>query len=99
MARIDYNVNDENDLIINAVANDFEKVPSDKFHVRNIMYSDLGHFHWSPLLGASALSDLNGSSNLLNLRRKISEQLEADGYRLDEVKVENNDINVLAQLL
>ncbi len=97
MARIDYKVLDSNDLAIEQ--NDFKKVESDKYHVRNILQSDLGHFHWSPLLGVSALSDLNGAKNFLNLKRKISEQLTADGYRLDEVQVENNNINVTAQLL
>jgi len=97
MARIDYKVLDSNDLAIDQ--NDFKKVESDKYHVRNILQSDLGHFHWSPLLGISALSDLNGAKNFLNLKRKVSEQLTADGYRLDEVKIENNNINVTAQLL
>ena len=97
MDRIDYKVLDSNDLAIEQ--NDFKKVESDKYHVRNILQSDLGHFHWSPLLGVSALSDLNGAKNFLNLKRKISEQLTADGYRLDEVQVENNNINVTAQLL
>ena len=99
MARIDYNVNQENDLVIDSSLKDFKQVPSDKFHTRNILLSDLGHYHWTPLLGASALSDLNSPRNFLNLKRKISEQLEADGYRLDEVNVENNNINVLARLL
>ena len=97
MARIDYKVLDSNDLAIEQ--NDFKKVESDKYHVRNILQSDLGHFHWSPLLGVSALSDLNGAKNFLNLKRKVSEQLTADGYRLDEVQISNNNINVTAQLL
>lgn len=99
MARIDYKVTDGNDLFIDATANDFKQVPSDKFHVRNILQSDLGHFHWSPLLGVGALSDLNSPRSFLSLKRKITEQLQADGYRLEEVQISNNNINVTAELL
>jgi hypothetical protein len=99
MARIDYKVSDINDLVIDATAEDFKQVESDKFHTRNILQSNLGHYHWSPLLGANVLADLNSPKNLLNLKRKITEQFKADGYEVQEIDFEGNNINVRAILL
>lgn len=71
----------DDDLYINPITGDFDFVPSDNNHIRDILASFPGWYKEFPQLGAGMPVLLKGKINLQKVEAVIKQQLEADGYQ------------------
>ena len=83
-------LNDENDLQFSN--GDFVINDSDQQHVLLILNTNQGSWKQYPLVGVGIRKYLNSSGQSQVLRRSIAVQLEADGYNVNDVIVQNNDV-------
>lgn len=90
-------LDDDGDLLIEN--GDFAVFKSDGTHIRHIVESARGNWRFSPLLGVDIVGFTNAVGTLasIRMRRIIKSQLEQDGYRVDDVKIQNTEnINIKA---
>lgn len=76
-------LDDNFDLIIEN--GDFKIGNSDIQHIQLICITDLGHWKQSPLQGVGIHNYISSSGQQAALKRNISIQLAADGYKVNEV--------------
>ena len=81
----DITIDNLNDLFINTSTGDFEVGYSDDNHVSDIINSAPGYWKQFPLLGANLFYYLNSSGKQQELKNKISTQLIADGYKINDI--------------
>jgi len=89
MARKDFILDDDGDLKI--VNGDFVFGYSDDQHIEDILKSAPGDWKEHPLVGASIGDLLNGELTEGD-RNRIKLQLQADGYKMNSIKVDNGNI-------
>lgn len=82
----------DNDLYIDPKTGDFSIVPSDNFHIEDILSSEPGWWKQFPLVGAMLRKLLKGKFNSQVVESTIKQQLEADGYQVGRpyVKIDRN---------
>ena len=81
---------EENDLMFEN--GDFVVNDSDQQHVLLILNTNQGSWKQFPFLAVGIRRYLNSSGQSQVLRRSIQVQLEADGYNVKDVIVQNNDV-------
>ncbi len=88
----DFLLDDDGDLLIQN--GDFVVGSSDVQHVEDIINSFVGEWKQYPILGVGLLSYLN-SENAQQASTNIKQQLQSDGYSLQNVSVNiDNDNNL-----
>ncbi len=81
----------ENDLLIKD--GDFVIGESDLQHIEHIIASQRGGYKQFPLIGVGINQYINSPIDGI-LRREIQLQLQADGYGLQQIKVDSQTINI-----
>jgi hypothetical protein len=81
----DIELNDDLDLTIEN--GDFKISESDQTHVINIIKSNTGAFKQFPLVGVGIDYYIASSGTQQVIRRNITVQMEADGYKVNEIGV------------
>jgi len=86
----DLGLDEDNDFLFRN--GDIDIQFSDESHVQDILYSDLSHWKQYPLLGVSLQRELNSKvSNQQVIKRKVQDQLSADGYKIvDDISLNYN---------
>lgn len=71
---------------------DFVIANSDGRHVQDITFSAKGNWRFSPLVGVDITQFVNstGTNIYAKIRKKITTDLERDGYSVKKVKIEEN---------
>lgn len=72
---------------------DFKIGDSDQQHIQDIVFENIGSYKEFPLLGVGIINYLNSSGLQLVLKRVIKSQLESDGYSVDEIIIQKDDIS------
>lgn len=83
---------DENDDL--KIANgDFVIVNSDGQHVKDIVFSAKGNWRFAPLVGVDIGQFINSTGTNINarIRKKITTDLERDGYTVNEIEIKENE--------
>lgn len=84
---------DENDGYDLSIKNgDFEVSESDAQHQILIINTWLGSWKQYPLQGVGILNYLKSSGQADNLKREISVKLISDGYKVNSIKINANDL-------
>lgn len=88
----------EDDLFINPNTGDFDFVPSDNQHIRDILGSYPGWWKEFPLVGVGIGILLKAKVNAQKVEALIKQQLEADGYKVarPDVKVDTNGRGIIS---
>lgn len=81
----DIELNDELDLTIEN--GDFRISESDQVHVINIIKSNTGAFKQFPLVGVGIDYYIASSGTQQVIKRNITVQMEADGYKVNEIGI------------
>lgn len=81
----DIELNDELDLTIEN--GDFKISESDQTHVINIIKSSTGAFKQYPLVGVGIDYYIASSGTQQVIKRNITVQMEADGYKVNEISI------------
>lgn len=66
---------------------DIKVAESDRYHIADILQASKGSYRNSPTLGVNILLKIAGNANPEFLKREIRQQLESDGYQIDELEV------------
>ena len=66
---------------------------ADQQYIQDIMIAQKGHYKQSPAVGIGIRSHLKGNAGE-KLRREIKLQLDADGFNVKQVTVNNGEINI-----
>lgn len=61
---------------------DFVTTVCDEYHIRDLLLASQGNFRYYPLLGASLQNYLGSNTPFTEIRRIITNSLEADGYQV-----------------
>ncbi len=69
---------------------DLDIGPSDQQHIEHIFQAGPGQFFQFPTLGINITKDLLGPTHAAEKDQKVRENLIADNYRVDNVKIEDN---------
>jgi len=94
----DIKISDEtDDLLINDSTGDFEARASDTRHVEDIIASFVGWWKEYPTVGVGIRNYSGASSGIQEATRKVKLQLEADGYRVDDIEVRGQQIYVTGE--
>jgi hypothetical protein len=94
--RQDILLDSDNDLKISN--GDFVFGESDQQHIELILKTNPNDWKESPIVGAALVKSVAG--NLTGfVKRKVTVQLEADGYALDTITENENGINVTARTI
>lgn len=72
----------ENDLYVNPLTNDFDLGQSDNQHVNDIVISSAGWWKQWPILGVNIISFLKGKGTTQRLTQVIQVQVQSDGYKV-----------------
>lgn len=72
---------------------DFVIKDSDTQHIQDLVFENVGAYKQFPLVGVGIIKYLNSSGAMLNLKRQIQIQLQADGYRVNNITFTNNDLS------
>lgn len=83
MAIKDIIIDDNFDLIIEN--GDFKVSESDQQHIQLICITAIGSFKNAPLMGVGIEQYISSSGQSESLKRAISVQLAADGYKVNEI--------------
>lgn len=78
----DFKEDGTDDLAINANTGDFDFVPSDNQHIKDILASFPGWYKEFPLVGAGIPLLLKAKVNSQKVEALIKQQLESDGYKV-----------------
>ena len=81
----------ENDYKFNN--GDFVISESDTQHIQDLIFENVGAYKQFPLVGIGIRNYLNSTGQKLILSRNIQIQLQADGYLVNDVKFNNNEIS------
>lgn len=81
----------ENDLLF--TDGDFTVGYSDDQHQVDLIQSTKGSWKQYPLCGVGIINYLNASGAVMQLKKEITTQLTIDGYTVNEIVFENNDVN------
>jgi hypothetical protein len=84
-ARTDILFDETGDLAVDG--GDFLLGPSSDQHVQDILHANPGEYKEWPMIGASIIQAMNGSLDG-ELRNKCRQNLEADGYRLTQLELD-----------
>jgi hypothetical protein len=87
----DFELNSENDLMI--VNGDFHIGSSANNDIQLLIVSTPGDWRQYPKCGADATSEIN-SSDAYAFKLRIEEQLRADGFEVNYVKLNNGEIDI-----
>lgn len=71
---------------------DFKIVESDQQHIVDIINENEGAYKQFPLVGVGINKYLNASNANNILLKNIKKQLEADGYHVNNILFNNNDL-------
>lgn len=77
---MDYKMVD-NDKYINPATGDFDIVPSDSQHIKDLLSHNQGEYKQFPLSTINLVNLLKGKINQQNIESEIKSILEADGYK------------------
>lgn len=72
---------------------DFKIDFSDEQHQTDIIQSTVGSWKQYPLCGVGIVNYLNSSGSALVLKKEITTQLEINGYTVNEIVFESNNID------
>jgi hypothetical protein len=90
-------LDDDNDIIINSLG-DFDVKDSDQQHVVLLINTYLGQWKQFPYCGVGIIRYLNSSGQQQTLRRNITVQMVADGYKVNNITLNGTEIyNIDAQ--
>ena len=92
MAAVKDFIND-NEGDLSFLNGDFKVDFSDNQHQVDIIQSSKGSWKQYPLLGVGINNYLNSSGAQLVFKREVQTQLESDGYNVNEIVFESNDIS------
>jgi len=81
---------------IQIVNGDFVVAESDYQHMRDIMLAAPGHYKQFPLVGANINMQINGAIDG-EFRKQLRLQLEGDGFKVNQVKEVNGQLEVDAE--
>jgi hypothetical protein len=76
----DFKLDEDEDIYIDPVTNDFVIAKSDQQHIKDILQSVPGWFKEFPLVGLNPYQYLNGKTSVQALNQSASIQLKGDGY-------------------
>ncbi|MPM68722.1 hypothetical protein SDC9_115656 [bioreactor metagenome] len=76
------------------VNGDFVIAESDEQHIAHLIQSAKGEWKEFPLCGAELTKQLKGPLGG-EFRREVRLQLEADGYKIEDLVISGSDINIL----
>lgn len=90
----DIQLDAEGDLLIEN--GDFVVRPSDGTHVKHLIESAKGNWRFKPLVGLDITRFTNAVGTLVaaKLRRDTKEELQNDGYIVEDVRVQESKVNV-----
>ena len=71
---------------------------SDSQHIEHILTAKPGHFYQFPTLGAGVIDDLKGNKNRQSSKQNIKRNLEADNYRIRDLKITGEIKKVITQI-
>ena len=97
MIAIDYLTDEDGDMVEDATTLDFVEGESDDQHIQDIMRFEPGEMKYDVLMGVGIEKQINGVTNDGALRKLITLQLEADNYRVSELKIEGELIDINAE--
>lgn len=69
---------------------DFVSGDANKQHILHILQASRGQFYQSPLIGVGIISELASNSNVQFWKNRIETQLKADGYKVNNVQIDEN---------
>ena len=72
---------------------DFNIGESDTQHIQDIVFETTGAYKQYPLVGVGIVSYLNSSGAQLLLSREMQIQLETDGYLVNEIAFDGNNVS------
>jgi hypothetical protein len=78
-------------LELNILNGDFVIAESDQNHIVNICKANIGCYKQFPLLGVGIDQYIASAGTSLILKRNISINLESDSFKVNEIKVVEND--------
>lgn len=81
----------ENDYLF--TNGDFVTGDSDTQHIQDIVFENVGAYKQFPLVGVGIINYLNSSGAVLILTRSIQIQLTTDGYNVEKIKFNNNNVS------
>ena len=84
-------LDDDNDLVINSLG-DFDVKDSDQQHVVLLINTFIGQWKQFPYCGVGIIRYLNSSGQQQTLRRNITVQMIADGYKVNEIILKENSL-------
>ena len=67
--------------------------PADQQHISDLMIAQKGHYSQSAAVGIGIESYMKGNTGE-DLRREIKLQLEADGFNVKQILVNNGEISI-----
>lgn len=93
----DLALDSEGDLLIEN--GDILFVESDDSHVRSILFSAKGNWRFQAIVGVDLDSFVNAVGYLAQegLRQRIQNQLDYDGFRVDQIQFQSNKIQIRAK--
>jgi hypothetical protein len=97
MTAIDYLTDEDGDMQEDAVTLDFVEGVSDDQHIEDIIRFEPGEMKYDVLMGVGIEKQINGITNNGGLRKLITLQLEADGYRVSELRIDGELIDINAE--
>ncbi|MGQ0737670.1 MAG: hypothetical protein ACT4OJ_01295 [Bacteroidota bacterium] len=97
MIAIDYLTDDNGDIAEDPVTLDFVEGASDDQHIEDIMRFEPGEMKYDVLMGVGIEKQINGVTNDGALRKLITLQLEADDYRVSELRIAGELIDINAE--
>jgi hypothetical protein len=75
---------------------DFVIGQSDKQHIDFLLKTNKGEWRFAPLVGCGLLDFINSVGADLEMKRIIRNQLEQDGYRVDELQIQPSGLKIEA---
>ena len=88
----DFLLDESGDLKI--VNGDFAVGDAELQHIDDLVYSFKGEWKEFPLLGAEAQRLIKQRNGLAKVKKEIRQQLEDDGYKNVNIKVEGEEIQI-----
>lgn len=93
--RSDFLLNDDGDLYFNPQTNDFDFGPSDRQHILDLLVWGPGWSKKYPNIGVLVMSYLKSKGAQQKLPQNIRLNLQADGYKINEERVNFKNFSVL----
>lgn len=97
MISFDYLMDEDGDMVEDANTLDFVEGESDDQHIQDIMRFEPGELKYDVLMGVGIEKQVNGISNDGALRKLITLQLEADNYRVSQLRIQGELIDINAE--